>query len=413
LNTQLQRFRGWRLAAVTAGIALALAPLAPATAATISDQAERAPLMGTDIANRIADQYVVVLDNDASDAKVASARAAATAAGGEVLFTYGHAIKGFAAKLPPAALAAVRASANVDYVEADASIQLDLPASEVSDQTTQRNPTWGLDRVDQKDLPLNNKYTYNNDGTGVTVYVIDSGIRITHTQFEGRASHGFDAVDGGPADDCNGHGTHVAGTVGSAKYGVAKKVSLVAVRVLDCDGNGSFSGVIAGIDWVTEHAPLQAIANMSLGAPGRHSATEQAITESINAGVPYAIAAGNDGVNACDYTPARTPRAITVGATDDGDWETWFSNYGECLDIWAPGQDITSTWNTSDTATNTINGTSMASPHVAGVAALYNQLHPSATSAAISKAVVNQATRNTVSLIGPGSPNKFLFSRVV
>jgi subtilisin family serine protease len=245
-------------------------------------------------------------------------------------------------------------------------------------------------------------YTYDATGTGVTAYIIDTGIRFSHNEFGNRATSGFDAVDGGAADDCNGHGTHVAGTVGGSTYGVAKGVKLIAVRVLSCSGSGSNAGVIAGIDWVTaDHQPGQpAVANMSLGG-GASTALDAAVNRSIAAGVTYAIAAGNGNQagraqDACNYSPARVPGAITVGATDKTDTKTSWSNYGNCVDFFAPGLGITSAWYNSNTATNTISGTSMATPHVAGVAALYLQSHSSETPTQVRNALYAATTKSIV-----------------
>jgi subtilisin family serine protease len=270
-------------------------------------------------------------------------------------------------------------------------------------------PSWGLDRIDQRNLPLNNSYTYPNTASNVHAYIIDTGILTTHTDFGGRASVGTDTVgDGRNGIDCNGHGTHVSGTVGGAKYGVAKAVRLVAVRVLDCNGSGTYSGVIAGIDWVTAHAVKPAVANMSLGG-GFSQAVNDAVTRSMNSGVSYALAAGNSNANACNYSPSSTPGALTAGATDSSDNRASFSNYGTCVALFAPGVSITSDWNTSTTATNTISGTSMASPHVAGAAALYLSANPSSSAAQVRSALVGKATSGVVKNPGPGSPNKLLF----
>ena len=241
-------------------------------------------------------------------------------------------------------------------------------------------------------------------------YIIDTGIRSTHSDFGGRATSGYDAIDGGSADDCNGHGTHVAGTVGGTTYGVAKGVSLVAVRVLDCGGSGTTSGVIAGVNWVTSNhgAGQPAVANMSLGG-GASSALDTAVSNSIADGVTYALAAGNSNANACNSSPARTPNAITVGATTSSDARASFSNYGTCVDIFAPGSSITSAWYTSNTATNTISGTSMASPHVAGAAAVYLEANPSATPAQVASALIAAATTGKVTSPGTGSPNRLLY----
>ena len=353
-------------------------------------------------AQEIEGQYIVVFKNQASNAEGEVTKGKVRREGGRVQHEYSRVLKGFSAKLDDQALAEVRNDPNVAFVEPDRMISL------ATDQTP---ATWGLDRIDQRALPLNNTYSYTPTGAGVKAYIIDTGIRTTHQQFGGRAVSGFDAVDGGAADDCNGHGTHVAGTVGSTTYGVAKSVTLVAVRVLNCQGSGTNSGVIAGIDWVTGNhaAGERAVANMSLGG-GASAAIDNAVTNSINDGVTYAIAAGNSNANACNSSPARTPAAITVGSTTNTDARSSFSNYGTCLDIFAPGSSITSTWSTSDTATNTISGTSMAAPHVAGVAALALSTNPGYTPAQVRDLMVNTATNGVVANPGTGSPNRLLYS---
>lgn len=323
---------------------------------------------------------------------------------GDVLFTYASALSGFAVRVPAeeAELAAssLANDPNVAYVE---------PNRVVRAEDTQTGPTWGLDRIDQANLPLSASYTYANSGAGVHAYVIDTGIRATHTQFSGRVGNGYTAIsDGQGTNDCQGHGTHVSGTVGGATYGVAKQVTLHPVRVLNCSGFGSNAGVIAGIDWVTANHQKPAVANMSLGG-SVSSALDAALRTSIAAGITYAVAAGNENQNACNVSPARTTEALTVGATTSSDARSSFSNFGTCLDIFAPGSSITSAVNSSDTATATYNGTSMASPHVAGAAALYLAANPTASPAQVAQALITNATLNKVTGGGTGSPNRLLY----
>jgi len=395
------------LAAATVAAVVALGFTSPAAgAAGPSDEKPRhsgpAPVIGKGAPRAIEDRYIVVFEKDTSSAKVAEARQDAKAQGSKIHYAYSKALRGFAATLTDRALDKLRSNPRVSYIEADQRVSLTV---------TQSPATWGLDRIDQRNLPLSNSYTYNATGSGVKAYIIDTGIRFSHSQFGGRAVSGYDAIDGGSADDCNGHGTHVAGTVGSTTYGVAKSVQLVGVRVLNCQGSGSNSQVIAGIDWVTGNhgAGQPASANMSLGG-GASTALDNAVNNSINDGVTYSIAAGNSNANACNYSPARVAAAITVGSTTSSDARSSFSNYGTCLDIFAPGSSITSTWYTSDTATNTISGTSMATPHVAGVAALYLQGNPSASPQTVRDTIVNSATTGVVTNPGSGSPNRLLYS---
>jgi subtilisin family serine protease len=344
------------------------------------------------------------MEQNAPKRAAENAKQTARDEGGRIRFTYDTALPGFAATLPPRAVEALRSNPNVAYIEADQRLEL---------TATQSNPTWGLDRVDQRNLPLSSSYTYNATGSGVTAYIIDTGIRSSHSDFGGRVAGGYTAIsDGQGTNDCNGHGTHVAGTVGGTTYGVAKSVTLKPVRVLDCGGSGTNSGVIAGVDWVTGNKSGPAVANMSLGG-GVSSALDTAVQSSINAGVSYAVAAGNDnGANACNGSPSRVGPALTVGSTTSSDARSSFSNIGSCLDLFAPGSSITSAWYTSNTATNTISGTSMATPHVAGVAALYLDDNPSASPSTVSSAIVNGATSNVITNVGTGSPNRLLHSLV-
>lgn len=350
--------------------------------------------------------YIVVLKEDTASVPDI-ARDHARRFGGDLQFVYTNALKGYAVSLPEAAAAAIARLPIVDYVEADGVYTADATESPV---------TWGLDRIDQRNRPLSNSFTYTSTGAGVTAYIIDTGIRFSHTEFGGRASTGYDAVTaGGTATDCNGHGTHVAGTVGGTTYGVAKDASLFAVRVLDCNGSGTTAQVVAGIDWVTaNHRPLS-VANMSLGGSAS-TAIDTAVRNSISAGVSYAIAAGNGFLglfaqNACNTSPARVTEAMTVSATDSADKKPSWANIGTCVDWFAPGINVTSAWNTSDTATNTISGTSMATPHTTGVAALYLQANPTASAPAqVQSALRSLATSGVVVSPGTGSPNKLLFT---
>jgi len=351
----------------------------------------------------IPNQYIVVLDDvRVTRAEVPGlAQALARQHGGRLLHVYEDALRGFALNMSATAAAALARNPRVRYIEQD---------SEMVIVATQTNATWGLDRIDQRDRPLNGTYTYSTTAADVDVYIIDTGIRATHVELGGRISTGFTAVnDGNGTNDCNGHGTHVSGTVGGTTYGVAKSVMLHPVRVLGCNGSGTTSGVIAGVNWVTSNRILPAVANMSLGG-GASTALDDAVRNSVASGVVYAIAAGNSNANACNSSPARVSEALTVGSSTSSDARSSFSNFGTCVDLFAPGSSITSAWSTSDIATNTISGTSMASPHVAGAAALYLAANPSASPGAVHSAVVSNASVNKLTGIGTGSPNRLLYS---
>ena len=350
--------------------------------------------------------YIVVMrsSDDLDGAEVEIAKS-----GGRTEKRFSHAINALSVKMKHSEVARIRNNPKVLFVE------LDQPMYALDTQSP--TPSWGLDRVDQRALPFSNSFTASAYGAGVDVYIVDTGIFTTHTDFSGRLRSGFSAInDRRGSNDCNGHGTHVAGTAAGATYGVAKAASIIPVRVLDCAGSGSNTGVIAGLDWIIANhsAGVAAVANMSLGG-GASLALDTAVQNAINDGVVMAVAAGNSSANACNYSPARAANAITVGATgaynagETTDHRSGYSNFGSCLDIFAPGTSITSAWINSSTAINTISGTSMASPHVAGVAAALLSANPTLTPADISSMLRSSATPNVVSSAGTGSPNYLLY----
>lgn len=380
-----------------AASAALVASLSIATSATAAPGTHNLAPVHAAQGKAIAGQYIVVLKDGAN------AESTAQRLGVTTRHVYKSALSGFSATLSAAQLAKVRADKHVAYVDHNGAVHTQDEGP--STQTTQTpTPAWGLDRVDQRAIPLNNTYRWATNGTGVTAYVIDTGIRSSHNDFSGRSSSGYDFVDNDTnADDCYGHGTHVAGTIGGGKYGVAKNVKLKAVRVLDCSGSGSWDTVIAGIDWVSANHNGPSVANMSLGG-GYTQSVNDAVANSMAEGVIYALAAGNSGDDACNYSPASTPLALTIGATDTTDTRAYFSNYGTCVDVFAPGVDITSDWNTSNSATNTISGTSMATPHVAGLVAQFLQVQPYATQPTVNSVITGTASYGQVS--DPvGSPN--------
>ncbi|MEU8306752.1 S8 family peptidase [Actinomadura sp. NPDC048955] len=371
-----------------AAACLIVVSAAPAPAVTF-----RAPLTLAASGQGIAGQYIVTLKPGVSIVATVSEH------GIKTMYRYGRVLNGFAAKLDSRKLAKLRGAPGVVRIEQDAVVR--------ADGTQQNPPSWGLDRIDQTALPLSHSYTYNATGAGVYAYIIDTGIHAAHPQFGGRASNVYDAL-GGNGADCNGHGTHVAGTVGSTSYGVAKNVYLRGVRVLNCQGSGTSSGVIAGMNWVAGHRSRPAVANMSLGG-GYSSSMNSAADNLASSGVFLAVAAGNDGRNACDYSPGSAANTTTVAASTITDARASYSNYGSCVDLYAPGSSITSTW--LNGGTNTISGTSMATPHVTGVAALYKAANGDASFGTVRSWLVSNAVSGVISGNPAGTPNRLLDKR--
>jgi subtilisin family serine protease len=360
-------------------------------------------------ANGVPNRYIVVFDDKAKQGPRASAQEVRKASdslikvhGGAVRRVYATALRGFSVSLTEEQALNMSEDPRVRYVEQDRVITVD---------GTQPNPpSWGLDRVNQRYLPMDNSYSYEYTGAGVHVYIFDTGVRSTHVEFTGRMAPGFDAVgDGLGTEDCHGHGTHVAGTVGGTNYGVAKDVTIHPVRVIGCEGQGTAEQLLDGLDWITANHIKPAVANMSLGSEA-FQAFDDAVEASLAAGVSYVLSAGNEGIDACAKSPARVPGALTVGATDESDTRTYYSNYGTCVDLFAPGHGITSAWFDSDTATYTTDGTSMAAPHVAGAVALYLEARPNALPAEVNEEIIARSTRNIVEDAYTGSPNVFLHS---
>ena len=355
------------------------------------------------VSRPLSGRYIVVLRD--GDDPLAVGSAAVNLSGGRLRHVYGRAIKGFAVDLPEAAARALAGDPRVEYVEQDS--ELTLAA------TAQGLPSWGLDRINQRTLPLDEDHQVSGDGTGVNVHVVDTGIRVTHAEFGGRAFVARDYVDDdNDGDDCHGHGTHVAGTIGGATYGVAKNATLWAHRVLDCQGRGSTSALIAAVDAITQDMTYRpAVVNISLAAPAS-LALDAAIRRSISAGVTYVVAAGNGDVDSAGLSPARIADAITVGATTADDRRASFSNYGTAVDLFAPGESIVSAAIANDTAVTTMSGTSMASAHVAGAAALLLGNFPNAAPADVHSALIAAASTGVLTEVGTGSPDRLLYSEV-
>ncbi|TVL90586.1 S8 family peptidase [Streptomyces sp. SAJ15] len=399
-NHQPTRHPRTRLTAAT--VATAAATVLCVTALPADAAPAEGTVIGAHSPDAVKGSYIVTFTKG-SGLKAGSAAGNRFMAehGGTVRYTYRTVLNGYAVRLSEPQARRLAADPAVDQVVQDVRVSL---------AATQTNPpSWGLDRIDQAGLPLDRKYTYpDSAGAGTTVFVIDTGVRVSHGDFGGRAVNGYDAVDNdNVAQDGNGHGTHVASTAAGTHYGVAKKAKVVAVRVLNNSGSGTTAGVVAGIDWVARNRSGPSVANMSLGG-GASTALDNAVKNAIAGGVVFAVAAGNSNANAGNYSPARVPEAITVGSTTNTDARSSFSNHGSRLDLFAPGSGITAGWNTSDNATNTISGTSMATPHVAGAAAVYLAGHPSDTPAQVATALTNGATQGKVTNPGSGSPNRLL-----
>ncbi|HZE38523.1 MAG TPA: S8 family peptidase [Stackebrandtia sp.] len=371
---------------------VAASALLVAVAAVPAQATPAAPLVHITqtVGQKIDGQYIVTLKNGAHVADQTRSLAK------KPLFTYHSALNGFSARLSHGELSALQDDPDVAKIEEDGVATID---------TTQSNATWGIDRIDQRKRPLSHTYHYSTTASNVYAYVIDTGIATGNTQFGGRASNVFNSAGGGKAD-CNGHGTHVSGTIGSATYGIAKKVKLRGVKVLDCSGSGSWSGVIAGMDWVTAHHNSPAVANMSLGG-GSNSSVNAAANRMANSGVFTAVAAGNDNASACSSSPAGASKVTTVAASASNDSRASFSNKGKCVEVYAPGVNVKSTW--LNGGTNTISGTSMASPHVAGVGALYKATHPKASSATVNSWIVSNSTSGVITGNPSGTPNRLLY----
>ena len=399
MRLSVRRLAVTAVAAVT-GVALLASPAAAAPPDGVID--------GAGEPGAISGSYIVTLKPDAvaPSAVDATAEALADRFGGDVKAAFTASLRGFTVRMTEAGAKRLASDPLVESVEQDKTVSL------LDTTSTQSGPqSWGLDRIDQIGRPLSGSYTYpTSGGSGVTAYILDTGIRTTHVDFGGRARSGYDFVDNDTdATDCHGHGTHVAGTVGGAQFGVAKNVDLVAVRVLDCGGVGSYTGIIAGINWVITHKTGPSVINMSIGGPAS-DALDNAVNAAVAAGIVVSVAAGNAGTDACTASPARAASALTVGATDQNDTRAGFSNYGSCLDIFAPGVGILSDYYLSDTSAAWMDGTSMASPHVAGAAALILGEHPADTPADVRAALIAGTVQSAAVTNAASSAQRLLYT---
>ncbi|MFD9293398.1 S8 family peptidase [Streptomyces sp. NPDC060030] len=377
---------------------LLIAPLVSTTTAA-ADTAETLVPVQTS-ARAVPGQYIVTLAPGQKPAAMAEQLGVST------IFTYSKVLHGFAASLTSAQLEKVRGAAGVQAVEENSEASVSPPAAKSAGGKRAVAGSWGQDRIDQRNLPLDGTYDVDGAGAGVTAYILDTGIESAHGEFGGRVGAGYDAIgDGRDGEDCNGHGTHVAGTVAGATYGVAPAASLVPVRVLNCEGSGTWAGIIAGLDWIAQNAEQPAVVNASLGGPAS-SAVDDAFDALAAEGTLSVVAAGNEDQDACDVSPARADGVLAVGASDDRDRQATFSNWGTCVWLYAPGVDIVSA--KLGGGSTTLSGTSMASPHVAGAAALYKEQHPDASPQDVTEALAAEATPDVLTGLGTGSPDRLL-----